>query len=163
MPHIEPRSPQPTSSPSGERERLSAGPEALFVYGSLRFPEVLFALIDRVPDREPAAAEGWRVATLPERVYPGLVPGSTTARGFLLTGLTLQEWRVLDAFEDSEYQLLPIDLADGRHGWTYVCDQGVEVGPDDWSAEDFEAHHLPAFVVRCEAWRRRYETSEQVG
>lgn len=137
-------------------------PEALFVYGSLQFPEVLFALIDRVPEHEPADAEGWRVATLPERVYPGLVPGSTTAHGYLLTGLTPEEWRVLDAFEDPVYELVRVDVGDGRHGWTYACDQGAEVGPDDWSAEDFETLHLPAYVIRCEAWRRRYEDSEQV-
>lgn len=159
MPHPEP---QPTSPPSGKRDRLSAGPEVLFVYGSLQFPEVLFALLDRVPQHEPVAAEGWRVATLPERVYPGLVPGITTAHGYLLTDLTPEEWRVLDAFEDSVYELVRVDLVDGRDGWTYACDQGAEVGRDDWSAEDFRARHLPAFVVRCEAWRRLYEAGEQI-
>ncbi|GAA2134642.1 hypothetical protein GCM10009727_28540 [Actinomadura napierensis] len=162
MPHTEPRSPRPTSPTSGRPDRLSVAPEALFVYGSLQFPEVLFALIDRVPDHEPAAAEGWRVATLPGRVYPGLVPGDTTAQGYLLTGLTSDEWRVLDAFEDPVYELVRVDLGDGRHGWTYACNDGADVGPDDWSADDFEAQHLPAYVERCAAWRRRYETSEQV-
>ncbi|SFP73655.1 Gamma-glutamyl cyclotransferase, AIG2-like [Actinomadura madurae] len=137
-------------------------PEALFVYGSLQFPEVLFALIDRVPDHEPVAAEGWRVTTLPGRVYPGLVPARTTATGYLLTGLTPQEWQVLDAFEDPVYELVRVDLADGRHGWTYACNEGADVGPDDWSPEHFETQHLPAYVIRCEAWRRRYEASEQV-
>ncbi|WP_352231338.1 gamma-glutamylcyclotransferase family protein [Actinomadura sp. NBRC 104412] len=88
MPHTADPSPRPTSPNSGRPDRLSVDPEALFVYGSLQFPEVLFTLIDRVPDHEPATAEGWRVVTLPERVYPGLIPGQDTARGYLLTGLT---------------------------------------------------------------------------
>ncbi|MBW8487671.1 hypothetical protein [Actinomadura parmotrematis] len=53
-------------------------------------PEALF---DRAPDHEPAAAEGRRVATLPGRVYPSLAPG------YFLTGLTPEEWRILEAFE----------------------------------------------------------------
>src|SRR4051794_21133301 len=99
MPHIAPRSPQPNSQASGRPDRLSVDPEALFVYGSLQFPEVLFALIDRVPAHSPASAEGWRVAGLPGRVYPGLITGESTASGYLLTGLSPAEWRILDAFE----------------------------------------------------------------
>lgn len=138
-------------------------PEALFVYGSLQFPEVLFALIDRVPDHEPAQAEGWRVATLPQRVYPGLIRGQGTAHGYLLTGLTPEEWRVLDAFEDPVYELTRVDLVDGHHGWAYVCNPGAEVGETDWSGEDFQTQHLTAYIERCTAWRRRYEGQEQAG
>jgi gamma-glutamylcyclotransferase (GGCT)/AIG2-like uncharacterized protein YtfP len=136
-------------------------PEALFVYGSLQFPEVLFTLIDRVPDHRPATAEGWRVAALPNQVYPGLVPGETTARGYLLTGLTPEEWRVLDAFENPLYELTRVELTDGTHGWAYACTPD-DVEPHDWSAEDFEAQHLPAYIERCAAWRRRHEAQEQV-
>ncbi|GAA0349442.1 gamma-glutamylcyclotransferase [Actinoallomurus spadix] len=138
-------------------------PEALFVYGSLQFPDVLVALIDRIPDHEPVAAEGWRVAALPERVYPGLVPGEGIARGFLLTGLTAEEWRVLDAFEDPVYDLTRIALVDGRHGWGYVCNAGAKVEAHDWSVEDFQARHLTTYVERCATWRRRYEQQEQAG
>jgi gamma-glutamylcyclotransferase (GGCT)/AIG2-like uncharacterized protein YtfP len=162
MPHTGPRSPHPTSNNSGRRDRLSVDPDALFVYGSLQFPDVLFTLLDRVPDHSPAAAEGWRVAALPERVYPGLVPGQGTAQGYLITGLTAGEWRVLDAFEDTVYELLRLDLIDGRHGWTYVCSPDAAVLPDDWSIEDFNDQHLPAYVERCAAWRQRYEREEQV-
>jgi gamma-glutamylcyclotransferase (GGCT)/AIG2-like uncharacterized protein YtfP len=135
-------------------------PEALFVYGSLQFPEVLFTLIDRIPDHEPAAAHGWRVAALPERPYPGLVPGTGTATGYLLTGLTPEEWQVLDAFEDPVYELKRLDLIDGRHGWAYVCNPGAPVEPHDWSAEDFQTQHLPTYIDRCAAWRRRYEARQ---
>lgn len=163
MPHTGNHSPQPTSPTSGQRDCRSVDREALFVYGSLQFPDVLLALIDRVPDHEPAAAEGWRVATLPERVYPALVSGQATARGFLLTGLTPEEWRLLDAFEGPIYELRRIDLTDGRHGWAYVYNTEAEVGADDWSPEEFETRHLPAYVKRCAAWRQRYENRSEAG
>ena len=59
---------RPASRPSGRTDRLSVAPEALFVYGSLLIPEVLQALLGRVPDR---TAGGWRVAALAGRRYPG--------------------------------------------------------------------------------------------
>lgn len=162
MPHTAPRSPQPASPGSGRKDRLSVSPEALFVYGSLQFPEVLLALIDRVPDHNPAQTHGWRITALPEQVYPGLVPGETTVSGYLLTGLAPEEWRVLDAFEGPLYELRRIDLLDGRHGWTYVCNPEADILDEDWSPEEFQARHLPAFIERCAAWRRRHE-AEQAG
>ncbi|GAA3214728.1 gamma-glutamylcyclotransferase family protein [Actinocorallia longicatena] len=161
MPHTEPHSPRQTSQPSGQKDRLSAAPDTLFVYGSLQFPEVLFALIDRVPAHTPAQAAGWRVAELPGRVYPGLVSGPTTAPGYLLTGLTAEEWRVLDAFEDPVYDLRRLDLVDGRHGWSYTCNFGAEVLETNWSAETFARDHLPAYIERCTAWRHRHEAKNQ--
>jgi gamma-glutamylcyclotransferase (GGCT)/AIG2-like uncharacterized protein YtfP len=136
------------------------GPEALFVYGSLQFPEVLFALIDRVPDHEPVAVEGWRVARLPERVYPGLVPAEGIASGYLLTGMTPEEWKVIDAFEDPVYELKRVELVDGRIGWTYACNPGAKVDEGDWSAEEFQEQELPTYVERCAAWRRRHEAAQ---
>jgi gamma-glutamylcyclotransferase (GGCT)/AIG2-like uncharacterized protein YtfP len=115
-------------------------PDTLFVYGSLQFPEVLFALLDRVPPHTPAQAPGWRATALPERVYPGLVPADSTATGYLLTEITAQERQVVDAFEDPVYDLRRLELADNRHGWTYVCNPEAEVLAVPWSA-----------------WRQRYE------
>ncbi|WP_395968677.1 hypothetical protein [Actinomadura sp. 6N118] len=46
---------------------------------------------------------------------------------------------------------------------SYACSPEAEGGSEDWSAEDFEAKHLPAYVIRCAAWRRRYEDQQQVG
>ena len=48
-------------------------PDALFVYGTLMFPEVLEVLLGRTPEMAPAALDGWRAAALADRVYPGLV------------------------------------------------------------------------------------------
>lgn len=129
-------------------DRLVVEPSTLFAYGTLRFPEVLRALLGRVPARRPAAAPGWRVAALPGVAYPGLVPGSGTAHGVLIGDLTSREWRIIDAYEDGLYELRPLSLVgEGRHASAYVCHPTTRVLPTDWSADRFAADHLAAFVA----------------
>jgi len=127
---------------------LPAPPAALFAYGTLRFPDVLVALLGRVPGHTPAVAPGWRVAALDGRVYPMLVPGEGAAGGVLISGLTAGEWGVIDAYEDDFYALERLTLADGRTGWAYLTRDHTAVLPADWSPGDFTARHLPAFVGR---------------
>jgi gamma-glutamylcyclotransferase (GGCT)/AIG2-like uncharacterized protein YtfP len=119
----------------------------LFVYGTLRFPEVLRALLGRTPSGAVARAPGWRAAALEHRPYPGLVaaPGSVT-QGVLLGDLTVREWGILDDYEGPEYDLRRIALEGGAHGWTYVW-AGTDVRPDTWDAEAFRAHGLPGFLA----------------
>ncbi|MFJ2442087.1 gamma-glutamylcyclotransferase family protein [Streptomyces sp. NPDC087658] len=129
--------------------RLAGGPTALFVYGTLQFDAVLSGLIGRVPARIPAVASGWRAAALEGRVHPGLVEASgAVASGFLLTGLSLREWVILDLFEDDQYDLREVALASGARGWAYVWPVG-EVRNEDWDADEFAASHLQEYAARC--------------
>ncbi|WP_344236884.1 gamma-glutamylcyclotransferase family protein [Actinocorallia libanotica] len=137
-------------------------PDVLFVYGPLQFPEILFALLGRVPSLIPAQAPGWRATALPNHVYPGLITAIATAPGCLITDLSPQEWRLLDAFEDPLYDLHQLTLSNGRHGWAYVCGPETEILPAPWSPEEFGQRHLATYVDRCAAWRRHYE-SRQAG
>ncbi|MBP2190398.1 gamma-glutamylcyclotransferase family protein [Nocardia goodfellowii] len=133
-------------------DRLRGDGDVLFVYGTLRFPEVLTALLGRCPELVPAGLPGWRVAALPDRVYPGLVrEAGGLARGMLLYGLDPAEWLVLDRFEDDEYDLCPVIL-DAGTAWTYVWTAAAL--PEEWYAADFAATHLAAFLPRCAQWRR---------
>ncbi|MGA5704627.1 gamma-glutamylcyclotransferase family protein [Peterkaempfera bronchialis] len=131
------------------RNRLTDGPEALFVYGTLQFDAVLEALLGRVPPRTPASAQGWRAAALEERVYPGLVaaPNATTL-GLLLTDLSTEEWAILDAFEDDRYDLRKVTLTSGDSGWAYIWADG-DIRAEDWNADDFAARHLQQYAARC--------------
>lgn len=115
----------------------------LFVYGTLRFPAVLRELLGRVPAMTPARAEGWRVAALDGRVYPGLVPGPGSADGLLLHGLTPAERATLDAYEGPEYQARTIRLQDGGEALAYLW--LGETLPADWDPRDFETRHLGAY------------------
>ncbi|MFE3752978.1 gamma-glutamylcyclotransferase family protein [Nocardia tengchongensis] len=130
--------------------------DPLFAYGTLRFPAVLSALIGRVPAMEPARLIGRRAAALPGKAYPGLVTATDSVTdGFLLTGLGRDDWRVLDAFEDDEYDLTPVPVLAGEcAGYTWTYTWTAEVSAADWSVADFEAVHLPYYVSKCAAWRR---------
>jgi gamma-glutamylcyclotransferase (GGCT)/AIG2-like uncharacterized protein YtfP len=131
-------------------------PADLFAYGTLRFPDVLEALLGRVPEHSPAIAPGWRVAALDERVYPVLVPGEGAAGGILISGLTAGEWGVIDAYEDDFYELERLTLVDGRQGWAYLTRDRTAALPVDWSPGDFTTRHLGAFAGECRVWRRAY-------
>jgi hypothetical protein len=133
---------------------------ALFVYGTLAFPEVLQVLLGRVPDSTAVAVSGWRVAALPDLVEPAMVSAEAIASGRLITDLSAQEWRIVDAFEDDIYELCPVSLADGRQAWAYVCANHDRVSVADWDAEQFERNDLVAYLKRCAAWRRGYESPQ---
>jgi gamma-glutamylcyclotransferase (GGCT)/AIG2-like uncharacterized protein YtfP len=131
-------------------------PADLFAYGTLRFPDVLRALLGRVPGHTPAIVSGWRVAALDGRIYPVLVPGPGAAAGVLITGLTTEEWRVIDAYEDDFYALERLALVGGRRAWAYLTRDGTAALTDDWSPADFTARHLRAFAGACLEWRRSH-------
>ena len=68
-----------------------------FVYGTLMFPEVLKALINRVPRMEPAAIHGYRRHRIRGQVFPGVVraPGpDARVPGLLLFDLAPRELEV---------------------------------------------------------------------
>lgn len=160
MRHTGNHSPRPISSPCGRLDLLSEEPAALFVYGSLRFSEVLRVLLDRVPARRPAAVTGWRVAALRDHVYPALVPADANAAGQLVTDLSLAEWHVLDAFEDDLYDLARLTLDDGHHGWASVSDANAAVLSEDWNAAEFANRELGSYLERCRRWRRWFEQQQ---
>ncbi|WP_411150136.1 gamma-glutamylcyclotransferase family protein [Streptomyces sp. A30] len=149
--------------PSSRRARLPDSPGELFAYGTLQFAAVLEALLGRVPAHTPASAPGWRAAALEGRVYPGLVaaPG-TAAAGLLLTDLTDQEWRLLDAFEDNRYDLREVALSTGDHGLAYIWPDG-EVRLEDWDRAEFESLHLQAYAARCARIGPRLAAGEPKG
>jgi gamma-glutamylcyclotransferase (GGCT)/AIG2-like uncharacterized protein YtfP len=88
------------STNSGQPAQSSEATNKLFAYGTLLLDDVVNTLIDRRPHYQDATAPGWRVVRLPQRVYPGLVPGRGEANGKVFTDLSDAEWTTLDAFED---------------------------------------------------------------
>ncbi|WP_324194587.1 gamma-glutamylcyclotransferase family protein [Nocardia blacklockiae] len=128
--------------------RLDGVGDRLFVYGTLQFGPVLEALLGRTPDHDLAVAPGHRVAALPGRLYPGLVPRpGRMAGGLVLNGLTRAEWETIDAFEDDEYHLEAIPLIGYEkpvptYLWT------ADVTRNDWLAEVFATDHLDRYLAR---------------
>jgi Gamma-glutamyl cyclotransferase, AIG2-like len=150
----------PTTVPSRRLDRHPASmPGSLFTYGTLLFPEVLQALIGRVPQRQMTSAPGWRVAAVRDRVYPGLVAApDSIAPGRLVTELTEDEWRLIDDFEGDRYELRQLSLANGRDdGFAYVLIDDAEACPHNWDLENFAKAYLPTYAKHCAAWRARYD------
>ncbi|WP_354040119.1 gamma-glutamylcyclotransferase family protein [Devosia sp. UYZn731] len=85
---------------------MSARP--LFVYGTLRDPEVLYALLGRTLSASEcvgACTPGFQAVHYPQRVYPALIAvPDGNAPGLLLHDLSATELAVLDAFEGDEYR-----------------------------------------------------------
>lgn len=129
----------------------------LFVYGTLTVDDVVSALIDRIPHHQDATAPGWRVVRLPQRVYPGLVPGQGEANGKVFTDLTDAEWTTLDAFEDPAYSLAAVRVLPPlkTDALAYIW-RGKHVN-QPWSTADFGRDELADYLDRCRTWRRRYE------
>jgi gamma-glutamylcyclotransferase (GGCT)/AIG2-like uncharacterized protein YtfP len=150
-----------SSAPTSRLDRfLSLESMSLFTYGTLLFPEVLHALIGRVPQSQISSVGGWRVAALKNRTYPGLVATpKAIAHGRLLTGLSGDEWRLLDNFEDRRYELQQMTLLDGQGGLAYVWVDDSEACANTWDFQNFALTHLPAYVERCAARHDRSQTS----
>lgn len=127
----------------------------LFVYGSLTFPEVLDAVLGRVPRSRRAQAEGWRAAALRERPFPGLVAADApaTVGGLLLTDLTGEESAMADAFEGPMYSKVAIGLDDGTRALTYVCVDDSLALAHDWDRAAFQERELERYLDRCAAWK----------
>lgn len=81
----------------------------LAAYGTLQFPEILEALLGRVPEVEPVAIVDHEARRLPGVAYPGLVAVHTGAcPAQLIADLSVEEWDALDEYEDDFYELLPV-------------------------------------------------------
>lgn len=137
---------------------------SLFTYGTLLFPEVLRALIGRVPQSQAASVTGWRVAALKNRTYPGLVAAPDgIAHGRLLTGLSGHEWRLLDNFEDRKYEVRKMKLSGGQNSLAYVWVDDAETCSNAWDLQAFALTHLGSYVERCAARRGCTRTSQGPG
>lgn len=80
-----------TLPPPGQPDCLPAESAALFVYGTLAFPEVMQVLLGRVPDSGAASIAGWRIAALRDRVHAAMVNAEAIAYGRLIADLSTAE------------------------------------------------------------------------
>jgi len=116
----------------------------LFVYGTLRDPQLLSAVLGRPATGLSAAAPGYAAVHYPGRIYPALVrrPGSAAA-GLVLTDLTPFELDLLDAFEGDEYRrgVIPVIVDEELHeAFAYLPVIAVGEQPD-WSLSDWQEEH----------------------
>ena len=117
----------------------------LFVYGTLRDPELLDAVLGRPARSLAAAAPGFAAVHYPARLYPALVrrPGQAAA-GLVLTDLTPFELDLLDAFEGEEYHrsIVPVVIDEELHeAFAYLPAATIPPDAPGWTLANWQARH----------------------
>mmetsp|Transcript_28040 Transcript_28040/g.61366 ORF Transcript_28040/g.61366 Transcript_28040/m.61366 type:complete len:158 (+) Transcript_28040:77-550(+) len=135
-----------------------------FVYGSLLAPEVLHALLGRVPKQSKASLSGYKRYSIKQRPYPGIIRDSdSVVLGEVLHDLTREDQDILDEFEDirSGYYAktaASVVLQESQETFNtevYVyCSQSDLYG--DWSYESFREEHLEDYVEMCKQFKQVY-------
>jgi hypothetical protein len=120
----------------------------LFLYGVLRDPDLLAAVVGRAIDRRnvlAAVAPGQTTICYDDRSYPALVaaPGRH-APGLLMLGLSPVDRHLIDAFAGAQYRraILPVIVEDELHEADVhlsAMPVGAEARP--WSLEDWQRQH----------------------
>lgn len=125
----------------------------LFVYGTLRDPDILAAVLGHpLPAAQvtPAKASGYRVIAYPGRTYPALAAStSDTASGLLLRGLSPLDLARLDAFEGVEYHRATITVLSQttpQRALAYLPSITI-VDQNAWSFEHWVRHHKTAMLL----------------
>ncbi|MFD0851641.1 gamma-glutamylcyclotransferase, partial [Actinomadura adrarensis] len=84
------------------------------------------------------------------------------ADGVLISGLTEAEHRLLDAYEDDDYEPAIISVEVHATGVmrarAYVWAGATE--PHDWDPEHFAEHDLPLFAEGCRTWRTSLDPAD---
>jgi gamma-glutamylcyclotransferase (GGCT)/AIG2-like uncharacterized protein YtfP len=138
----------------------------LFLYGTLRDPDILATVLGRtVSDRNLVAATAPDCAAVyfPDRFYPALVQRTgSAAPGLLLTGATTDDLAALDAFEGDEYWRGPITVttADGALlADAYLPTLAIPADAAPWTLEDWTRDHkaqmLAGELATAEQLRQR--------
>lgn len=148
---------QANSTSSGRPDQPSEETNKLFVYGTLLLDDVISTLIGRIPRYLVATAPGWQVVRLPQKVYPGLVPGQGEANGKVFTDLTDTEWATLDTFEDPTYTLATVRVLTPLRTDALAYIWHGEHVDQPWASAEFGRDELADYLDRCLSWRRRYD------
>jgi hypothetical protein len=128
-------------------------PDLLFVYGTLRDPDLLAGVLARPAPvaRLPATAPGFRTVHYPGRIYPALVraPGAI-AEGLVLTDLSAFERDLLNAYEGEEYRpgSIPVMIDEELHeAFAYLPTIAVPVDAIPWTLAGWQQAHKPRVLA----------------
>ncbi len=138
----------------------------LFVYGTLMDADVRTLVIGRPLEAEqlqPAVLKNMRRVYIAGRLYPMVVPRRGAAvQGFLLSGLSEDDYARLDAFEGVDYgrerqTVCPL-AADGSESepilaWLYrTRGVGPRPSPRAWELDAWRARDKAQFLRDARAW-----------
>lgn len=127
----------------------------LFLYGTLRDPDILAAVLGRtVPGHHlvAATAPGCAAVYYPDQLYPALVKRTgSVASGLLLTDATADDMGALDAFEGDEYRrgsVNAITVVGSVAAEVYWPTITIGSSARDWTLENWIREHKPQVLAR---------------
>ncbi|WP_404401286.1 gamma-glutamylcyclotransferase family protein [Pelagibacterium halotolerans] len=125
----------------------------LFVYGTLRDPHVLAAVVNRrlhETETAPARAPDFRTVYYPGHTFPAIIPvPGTAAPGLVLYGLGETEMALLDAYEGDDYIRAPVTIAvrgEAITAWAYLPTAQISADAPDWTLEQWNEIHRPGIM-----------------
>lgn len=126
----------------------------LFLYGTLRDPDILAAVLGRIVREDElakATAPGCAAVYFPGQFYPALVRrAGTAAPGLLLSRLTDDDLLALDAFEGDQYRRGEVQLLIAAGPVTaevYWPAVPVAASAPDWTLERWMSEHKPLVLA----------------
>ena len=128
----------------------------IFAYGTLRFDDVMEAVVGRRFDGVPARLHGYRRCRVRAQPYPAILAAAEeTTEGVAFSGVDDEALALLDVFEGSLYVREWVTLETGAGAWTYVVAPGKEhlLSDQSWDPDDFLLEHGEAFLESCRRLR----------
>lgn len=126
---------------------------AIFVYGTLMFPQIMGRVIGREPLSETAIASGWERLRIRGESYPGLIarPGASVA-GRLYRDLEPSEICCLDEYEGEAYYRarVRVDTEQGpaeAEAYLIRTDHQHLLSPERWEPTWFAEHHFADYLA----------------
>lgn len=135
----------------------------LLSYGTLLFPEVMLALIGRVPEFQDIRIPGYARFALNGRSYPGIrrLRKDESDEEFefrLYFDLDPTAHRVIERFEDELYERAKVPVLSKRgelSAHLYLIPERLwgELSSEAWDPAVFRKEYLPRYVEECRMFR----------
>jgi len=96
--------------------------EKLFVYGTLKNPEIQKYVFGRIADMKPANLEGYKksIIKISRNSYPIIIPyKKSSVKGFVIS-VSKKEIKLIDTYETNAYRRKKVMLKDGILAWVYM-------------------------------------------
>ena len=126
----------------------------VFVYGTLTFPPIIQAVIDKLPSGQKAKLHNFAAYAVVGSVYPGIwhLEGVDTD-GILYHDIGKEDMLKLDRYEGEEYnrELLSVETEDGNEhqAWVYIFRPAYRhlLSSKPWDARKFEDESLESYLA----------------
>ena len=128
-------------------------PQHLFFYGTLMCPEVYEAITGKPLEAESATLSHFKIYSLQNRVYPGIIPSQDSEVKGLVTIADQETLDRLDYFEGEEYTRTLVEVIDTKKqlmkAWTYILKVSHYslAQEEGWDYEKFVKVHLENYLL----------------